>query len=35
VSAQIHAEAMPLDIDASASLGLPWPLSSVSFSVHL
>jgi hypothetical protein len=35
VSAQIHAEAMPLDIDASASLGLPWPLGSVSFSVHL
>lgn len=35
VSAQIHAEALPLDIDASASLGLPWPLGSVSFSVHL
>ncbi len=35
VSAQFHAEAMPLDIDASASLGLPWPLGSVSFSVHL
>ncbi|MGA2888564.1 MAG: IPT/TIG domain-containing protein [Terracidiphilus sp.] len=35
VSAQIHAEAMPLDIDASASIGLPWPLGSVSFSVHL
>lgn len=35
VSAQIHAEALPLDIDASASVGLPWPLGSVSFSVHL
>ena len=35
VSAQIHAEAMPLDLNASASLGLPWPLGSVSFSVHL
>jgi hypothetical protein len=35
VSAQIHAEALPLDINASASLGLPWPLGSVSFSVHL
>jgi hypothetical protein len=35
VSAQIHAEAMPLEMDASASLGLPWPLGSVSFSVHL
>lgn len=35
VSAQIHAEALPLDIDASASLGLPWPLGSISFSVHL
>jgi hypothetical protein len=35
VSAQIHAEALPLDINASASVGLPWPLSSVSFSAHL
>lgn len=35
VSAQIHAEALPLDINASASLGLPWPLDSISFSVHL
>ena len=35
VSAQIHTEALPLDINASASVGLPWPLSSVSFSVHL
>lgn len=35
VSAQIHAEALPLEMDASASLGLPWPLGSVSFSVHL
>ena len=35
VSAQFHVEALPLDIDASASLGLPWPLGSVSFSVHL
>ena len=35
VNAQIHAEALPLDINASASLGLPWPLGSVSFSVHL
>jgi hypothetical protein len=35
VSAQIHAEALPLEIDASASIGLPWPLGSVSFSVHL
>jgi hypothetical protein len=35
VSAQIHAEAMPVDINASASIGLPWPLGSISFSVHL
>ena len=35
VSAQIHAEALPLEMNASASLGLPWPLGSVSFSVHL
>ncbi|HYB76896.1 MAG TPA: hypothetical protein VEE85_01735 [Candidatus Bathyarchaeia archaeon] len=35
VSAQVHAEALPLEMDASASIGLPWPLGSVSFSVHL
>ncbi len=35
VSAQFHAEALPLDIDARASLALPWPLGSVSFSVHM
>jgi hypothetical protein len=35
VSAQIHAEALPLEMNASASIGLPWPLGSVSFSVHL
>lgn len=35
VSAQFHVEALPLDIDANASLGLPWPLGSVSFSVHM
>jgi len=35
VSAQVHAEALPLEMQASASIGLPWPLGSVSFSVHL
>jgi len=35
VSAQVHAEALPLEMDASASIGLPWPLGSISFSVHL
>ncbi len=35
VSAQIHAEALPLEVEASASIGLPWPLGSISFSVHL
>ncbi|MGA2352333.1 MAG: hypothetical protein ABSF70_17995 [Terracidiphilus sp.] len=35
VSAQIHAEALPLEMNARASIGLPWPLGSVSFSVHM
>ncbi len=35
VSAQIHAEALPVEVQASASIGLPWPLGSISFSVHL
>jgi hypothetical protein len=35
VSAQVHAEALPLEMNASASIGLPWPLGSISFSVHL
>ncbi len=35
VSAQVHAEAMPVEMQASASIGLPWPLGSISFSVHL
>lgn len=35
VSAQVHAEALPVDLEASASIGLPWPLGSISFSVHL
>ena len=35
VSADITITAPPLDIRARASLDLPWPLPSVSFSVHL
>ncbi len=35
VAAQIHAEALPVEMNANASIGLPWPLGSVSFSVHL
>ncbi len=35
VSAQIHAEALPLEVEANASIGLPWPLGSISFSAHL
>ena len=35
VSAQVHAEALPVQVQASASIGLPWPLGSISFSVHL
>jgi hypothetical protein len=33
--AQIHAEYAPLDIKATASLPLPWPLSDITFTVHL
>jgi hypothetical protein len=35
VSAQIHAEALPVEVQATASIGLPWPLGSISFSVHM
>jgi hypothetical protein len=35
VTAQIHAEALPVKMEGSASIGLPWPLGSVSFSVHM
>jgi hypothetical protein len=33
--AQIHAEFAPLDVRATASLPLPWPLSDITFTVHL
>jgi hypothetical protein len=35
VTAQVHVEAMPVDIRATASLPLPWPLSDITFTVHL
>jgi hypothetical protein len=35
VNAQVHVEAFPIDAYASAELDLPWPLPSVSFTVHL
>jgi hypothetical protein len=35
VTASIHAEAPPLSITAHATVDLPWPLPSVSFTVHL
>ncbi len=35
VSAQIHAEALPVEMQATASIGLPWPLGSISFTVHM
>jgi hypothetical protein len=35
VSAQVHVEALPIDIRATASLPLPWPLSNITFTVHL
>ncbi|HUJ31730.1 MAG TPA: hypothetical protein VLY23_10660 [Candidatus Acidoferrum sp.] len=35
ISAQVHVEALPLDMSASATLSLPWPLPDVTFGVHL
>ncbi len=35
LTADIHAEAPPLSIVAHASLDLPWPLPSVSITVHM
>ncbi len=35
LSAQVHLEALPLDMHASATLGLPWPIGDVTFSAHL
>ncbi|MGH9708256.1 MAG: hypothetical protein ACRD5R_15990, partial [Candidatus Acidiferrales bacterium] len=35
LSAQVHLEALPLDMDASVTLGLPWPIGNVTFSAHL
>jgi hypothetical protein len=33
--AQVHAEFEPLDVRATASLPLPWPLSEITISVHI
>jgi len=35
VTASVHVEAVPIDISATASLPLPWPLSNITFTVHL
>ncbi len=35
VNAAVHAEALPLDVRATANLDLPWPLDDVTFSVHM
>jgi hypothetical protein len=35
VTAHVHVEAVPVDIRATASLPLPWPLSDITFTVHL
>lgn len=35
VTAEVHAEAAPVDIRAKAKVGFPYPLPDVSFSVHL
>ncbi len=35
VTAQVHVEALPIDVRATASLPLPWPLSDITFTVHL
>jgi|GEM_PF-2818693 len=34
-SVDVHAEAMPLDVDASATIGTPWPLPNITIHVHL
>ncbi|MDI1302363.1 MAG: hypothetical protein PSX71_10690 [bacterium] len=35
VTADVHAEAMPVEIRAHATVGFPYPLPDVSFTVHL
>ncbi len=35
ISAQVHLEALPLDMHATATLGLPWPIGDVTFSAHI
>jgi len=34
-SASLHGEALPIDLDGSASLSLPWPIPDVTIHVHL
>lgn len=35
VNAAVHAEALPVNVRATANLDLPWPLDDVTFSVHM
>jgi hypothetical protein len=35
VNAAVHADALPLAVRATANLDLPWPLTDVTFSVHM
>ena len=35
VTAAVHAEALPIDLEASFTIGLPWPLPDVHVHVHL
>lgn len=35
VNAAVHAEALPVNVRATANLDLPWPLDDVDFSVHM
>lgn len=34
VDAAVHAEAMPLDLDATATIGMPWPIPDLTVHVH-
>jgi hypothetical protein len=35
VNAAVHAEALPVEVKATCNLDLPWPLSDVTFTVHM
>jgi hypothetical protein len=35
VTAAVHAEALPVEVRAHATVEFPWPLPDVSFNVHM